>query len=168
MAELRHRYSGSGKSAIGEDLAKKLNYTYIDGDDFHPALNIEKMANGEPLTDNDRWPWLEIVARKLSSCEGVAIAGCSVLKKSYREFIASFIKEPVQFIFLDGSYELINGRMAAREGHFMPTSLLKSQFETLEMPENDENHISVSIEGTKEQVVEAITMKIQEQFRSPL
>ena len=141
--------AGSGKTSIGENVAAKIGGTYIDGDDYHPQANIEKMANGTPLTDEDRWPWLEVVANELVRTEGVVLAGCSALKKAYREFITQSAGEPVQFLYLDGSKQLIGERMAARTGHFMPTSLLDSQFATLEVPDKTENAVAIDISGTE-------------------
>ena len=153
--------AGSGKTSIGENVAEKINATYIDGDDYHPQANIEKMANGEPLTDDDRWPWLEVVANELARTEGIVLAGCSALKKAYRDFITANAGEPVQFLYLDGSKQLIGERMAARTGHFMPTSLLDSQFATLEIPGETENAVAIDISGTQDDVVQLIVEAIE-------
>jgi len=148
--------AGSGKTAVGEGAAKKVGGTYIDGDDYHPQSNIDKMASGDPLTDEDRWPWLEIISGELARIDGIGLVGCSALKKSYRKFIEKNAGEPVQFLYLDGSKELIAKRMAARTGHFMPTSLLDSQFETLEVPDRSENAVAIDISGTEQDVVKLI------------
>ena len=153
--------AGSGKTSIGENVAKIIDATYIDGDNYHPQSNIEKMANGEPLNDEDRWPWLEVVANELAQTEGIVLAGCSALKKAYRDFITANTGEPVQFLYLDGSKEMIGERMAARTGHFMPTSLLDSQFATLEVPDNTENAVAIDISGTQDEVVQLIVEAIQ-------
>ena len=155
--------AGSGKSTIGEGVAAKIGGTYVDGDDLHPQANIDKMSAGEALTDEDRWPWLTEVGRKLASIEGVALIGCSALKRSYRQLISQQADEPVQFIYLDGSRNLIGSRMAARKGHFMPTSLLDSQFATLEIPGSDENVFSVSIDATIEDIIGTIAKHIAAQ-----
>lgn len=152
--------AGSGKTSIGQSVAQQVSGTYIDGDDFHPPSNIVKMANGEPLNDDDRWPWLEIITGELAKIEGIGLVGCSALKKIYRDFITQNVSEPVRFLYLDGSKELIAERMAARTGHFMPTSLLDSQFEALEIPDKTENAIAINIAGTEQQVVKLIVDEI--------
>lgn len=154
--------AGSGKTSIGEGVAELIGATYIDGDDYHPQSNIDKMASGDPLTDEDRWPWLEIIAGELARMDGIGLVGCSALKKSYRDFITQNAGEPVQFIYLDGSKELIAKRMAARTGHFMPTSLLDSQFEALEVPLDSENKVSIDISGTEPEVVKLIVEAISQ------
>ena len=123
--------AGCGKTTIGEHLAAAVHGTFLDGDAFHPPANIEKMSQGVPLTDEDRWPWLEIFGREIAARSGTVIGGCSSLKRAYRDFITKAAGEPVLFIYLNGSRELIADRMGKREGHFMPTSLLDSQFATL-------------------------------------
>ncbi|MEM8539683.1 MAG: gluconokinase [Pseudomonadota bacterium] len=148
--------AGSGKTSIGESVAEQIGGTYIDGDDYHPQSNIDKMASGDPLTDEDRWPWLEIISGELARMQGIGLVGCSALKKSYRDFITKNAGEPVQFLYLNGSKDLIAERMAARTGHFMPTSLLDSQFEALEEPDESENAISIDISGTEPDVVKLI------------
>lgn len=157
--------AGSGKSSIGQAVAQKINASYIDGDDFHPQSNIDKMASGDALTDEDRWPWLERVAKELANLNGVGLAGCSALKRKYREFLTQFAGESVQFVYLAGSKDLIAARMREREGHFMPTSLLDSQFAALEEPEKGENYISVDISGSMDQVVNSIVGSLQNQDR---
>ena len=152
--------AGSGKTSIGESVAEQIGGTYIDGDDYHPQSNIDKMASGDPLTDEDRWPWLEIISNELARMQGIGLVGCSALKKSYRDFITKNAGEPVQFLYLNGSKDLIAQRMAARTGHFMPTSLLDSQFEALEEPDGSENAISIDISGTEPDVVMLIVEAI--------
>ncbi len=154
--------AGSGKTSIGEGVAEKIGGIYIDGDDYHPQANIDKMASGDPLTDEDRWPWLEIISGELARIEGIGLVGCSALKKAYRDFITNNVGEPVQFIYLNGSKELIAKRMGARTGHFMPTSLLDSQFEALEVPDETENSISIDISGTEQDVINLIVNEITE------
>ena len=148
--------AGCGKSTIGAAVAEALDCIYMDGDDFHPQSNIEKMSKGIALTDEDRRPWLKNVATRLAALKGTALAGCSALKKDYRNCIAEHAGEPVQFIFLNGSRELILKRMSDREGHFMPVSLLDSQFATLQIPDETENAISVDIDASLSQVVSSI------------
>jgi gluconokinase len=151
--------SGCGKSSVGAALAPALGAEYLDGDDLHPPANIAKMARGAPLTDDDRWPWLDLVGAELATPD--RILGCSALRRVYRERIVAAAGAPVCFIHLAGSRELIGGRMAARAGHFMPTALLDSQFATLEPPTSDELAISVSID----QPLQAIVADILAQLR---
>lgn len=129
--------SGCGKSSVGEALGALLGIPYFDGDDLHPAENVARMAAGEPLTDADRWPWLDRVAAVLAERAPV-IVGCSALKRAYRDRIRAGAGGPVRFVHLAGSRALIEDRMAARTGHFMPAALLDSQFATLEPPGPDE------------------------------
>ncbi|MHA2685684.1 gluconokinase [Vibrio harveyi] len=145
----------SGKTTIGEHLAKKLGRKFIDGDDLHPRANIQKMASGQPLNDDDRKPWLERIrdaAYSLESKNEHGIIVCSALKKIYRDQIREG-NENVTFLFLDGSKELILERMRARQGHFMKENMVNSQFETLERPEDESRTIFVSIDATIEDVV---------------
>jgi len=128
--------SGSGKSTIGELLAKKLDLPFFDADDFHPIENVEKMKAGNPLNDEDRAPWLvnlNQLARKELAKKG-AIITCSALKEKYRISLEKGLQTSPKWIFLKGDFELILNRMNQREGHYMPASLLQSQFDALEMP----------------------------------
>jgi gluconokinase len=154
--------AGCGKSSIGEALAHATRENFMDGDHFHPKANIDKMSSGKPLSDDDRWPWLQIVAKEMAAREGIVFAGCSALKKTYRETLTETAREPVGFIFLDGSRELIGSRMAAREGHFMPTKLLDSQFATLERPDDSELVVRVDINAKREEVVKDILAQLSE------
>ena len=130
--------SSSGKSTIGAALGRALHAPFLDGDKYHPEANVEKMRAGTPLTDDDRWPWLEALTAALKEAagrKGVAVGACSALKKAYRDFITERAGEPVLFVYLDGSREVIAERMAKRSHEYMPTSLLDSQFATLEVPD---------------------------------
>ena len=127
--------SGCGKSSVGEALGRAMGVPYIDGDDLHPEANVAKMRAGQPLTDADRWPWLDLVAETLRARAPV-ILGCSALKRRYRDRIR--LAGRVTFLHLTGSRELIQSRMTARQGHYMPPSLLESQFAALEPPGPDE------------------------------
>ena len=129
--------SSCGKSTVGELLALKLVVPFMDGGDLHPRANIEKMASGVPLTDDDRWPWLTLVGEWLAEQSGGGVIACSALKRAYRDRIRAAAPDTV-FVHLHGSRELMGARMAARPGHFMPTSLLDSQFATLELLGDDE------------------------------
>lgn len=154
--------SGCGKSTIAAALAQELRAIYVDGDMLHPASNIEKMSSGIPLTDDDRWPWLDHFAVSIAALEGPVVGACSALRRIYREHITSQTGEQVLFVHLDGSRELIGERMAARDGHFMPTSLLDSQFATLEVPGPDENAVSIDISGSTAEVVRQICRHLGE------
>ncbi|WP_321384707.1 gluconokinase [Rhizobium sp.] len=148
--------SGCGKSSVGAALAEKLGTSYVDGDDLHPAANIAKMSAGLPLNDEDRWPWLALVGESLSKTEGLAIIGCSALRRVYRDKIRSMVSEPVLFIHLAGSKEVIAARMGKRSGHFMPGSLLDSQFATLEPPQSDELALTIDIDQPLDGMISAI------------
>lgn len=154
--------TGSGKTAVGEALAHAISATYVDGDRLHPQANIAKMSAGIPLDDADRWPWLAKVGETLRQRPPPVIVGCSALKRAYRDFITERAGAPVLFIYLDGSRELISKRMHERTGHFMPTSLLDSQFATLEVPNEDENAIAVAIDAPLDQIVADIEAKFGE------
>jgi gluconokinase len=128
--------SGSGKTTIGEALARELGWTYLDADDFHPKVNIDKMAAGIPLQDADRWPWLDRINAKLLELQKQkrsAVVGCSALKQAYRERLARYIDQ-LRIVFLKGDFELIQERVSGRKHRYMPASLLQSQFDTLEPP----------------------------------
>ncbi|MDD1792785.1 gluconokinase [Enterovibrio sp. ZSDZ42] len=138
----------SGKTTIGELLAKRLGRKFIDGDDLHPRANIQKMSSGEPLNDDDRMPWLERIrdaAYSLESKNEHGVIVCSALKKKYRDQIREG-NQNVTFLFLDGDMDLIMTRMRARQGHFMKENMVKSQFETLDRPDNEPQTIIVSID----------------------
>ncbi|MEJ8474266.1 gluconokinase [Roseibium algae] len=137
--------AGCGKTTVGEHLSEALDWRFLDGDSLHPADNIEKMSKGTPLTDEDRWPWLGAVGSALQGSETSIIIGCSSLKRIYRDEIRKTAQGPVSFVHLAGSKELIALRMQERAGHFMPLSLLESQFAALETPGNDENTVTVDI-----------------------
>jgi gluconokinase len=133
-----------GKTSVGELLAERLSAHFIEGDRLHPASNVAKMSAGNALTDDDRWPWLAAVGQSLAGREA-AVASCSALKRVYREAIAKAANRPVYFIYLHGSRELLESRIGARKGHFMPASLLESQLATLQIPEPDELALKLDI-----------------------
>ncbi|MEZ9142104.1 MULTISPECIES: gluconokinase [unclassified Shewanella] len=152
-----------GKSTVGEKLATRLNAKFIDGDDLHPRANIQKMARGEPLNDDDRAPWLERVrdaAYSIESKNETAIIVCSALKQQYRDTIRDG-NQQVTFLYLEGSYELILARLQARSGHFMKQNMVDSQFSTLESPSQEALVVTVNVDNTIENIVTAAT----EQFR---
>ncbi|WP_338279423.1 gluconokinase [Sinorhizobium sp. KGO-5] len=148
--------AGCGKSAVGDALAAGIGASYIDGDDLHPPANIAKMSRGEPLTDEDRWPWLALVAQKLAAADRVLIVGCSALKRRYRDHIRAEAADSVTFVHLSGTKDLIAARMDARAGHFMPASLIDSQFAALELPASDENAITVCIDRPLARIVDEL------------
>ncbi|MFC3072058.1 gluconokinase [Shinella pollutisoli] len=153
--------AGCGKSAVGAALAARLGASYLDGDDLHPPANIDKMRRGEPLSDDDRRPWLTLVGERLAKPHGILILGCSALKRRYRDHIRSTAGAPVVFVHLSGTRDLIAARMAARAGHFMPPSLIDSQFDALEPPAADENAMTVDIDAPVEAVVDRIAASLQ-------
>lgn len=148
--------SGSGKSTLGVKLAARLKAKFIDGDDLHPRANIEKMASGQPLNDDDRTPWLcriRDAAFSLEHKQEYGVIVCSALKRRYRDLIREG-NQNVTFLFLDGDYALILARLRARKGHFMKTHMLDSQFATLEAPGDDEpDVVHVAIDADIDTVV---------------
>jgi gluconokinase len=147
--------SGCGKSTIGALLAARLRWEFEDADWLHPAANVEKMHSGIPLTDEDRWSWLDAVAAWIDRCRHSrrhGVVACSALKRAYRDVLIGD-RADVRLVYLKGDEELIARRIAARHEHFMPRGLLHSQFETLEEPGSDENPVVVSIEPRPEQIV---------------
>ena len=151
--------AGCGKSTVGAALAGRLGKPFLDADDFHPAANVAKMSRGVPLTDGDRWPWLDRLAQALrdeAERTGMAVAGCSALRRAYRQRLIATAGEPILFVFLQGSRDIVNERMATRSGHFMPTALLDSQFATLEPPGADENALVFDISASVSALAETI------------
>ena len=136
--------AGSGKSTVGSALAQRLRVPFVDADALHPTANIAKMAAGEPLNDDDRYPWLEKVGEWLANHHAGGVVSCSALKRKYRDRLRAHCPR-VEFLHLNGSPELINRRMSARTGHFMPSALLRSQFDTLEPLGADERGVTVDI-----------------------
>ncbi len=145
--------SGCGKSTVARDLSRRTGGVFLDGDDFHPAANVRKMAAGIPLTDEDRWSWLQTLndtLRQHAADAAPVFLACSALREIYREQLRAGL-DALTFIYLKGSRECIARRQGARHGHFMPASLLDSQFATLEEPADA---VVVSIEQSEEAVVE--------------
>ena len=137
--------SGCGKSSVGEALSAETKVTFMDGDALHPTSNIEKMSRGEPLDDTDRAPWLVQVGQALAQRKGPIVVGCSALKRKYRDIIRENAAEPVYFLHLDAPHKVLARRMSEREGHFMPASLLDSQFAALEPLAPDEDGALIDI-----------------------
>lgn len=146
--------SGSGKSTIGKLLSESLHIPFFDGDDFHPMANVEKMKSGQPLNDDDRKPWLETLADLIRNKKELILA-CSALKKSYRDILSE--GNEITYVHLKGSAQQIAERMSKRKSHFMPTQLLKSQFSTLEIPENA---IAVDISMSPKEIVSSVLERI--------
>jgi len=154
--------SGSGKSTIAAMLAARLGWTYEDADWFHPPSNVEKMHSGVPLTDDDRRPWLRGIAAWIDATRNIGghgVIACSALKRTYRDILVG-ARRDVRIVYLKGERELIARRMALRHGHFMPRSMLDSQFATLQEPGHDECPIVVSIEPLPYEIVDAIVAKL--------
>ena len=154
--------SGSGKSTIADQLAKRIGWSYEDGDKFHPASNVAKMKAGHPLSDEDRWPWLRAIAAEIDRvCQAGehAVIACSALKRVYRDILVHGSND-VRIVYLDGTQQLIADRLAKRKGHFMPPDLLPSQFRTLEPPGSDEDPVTVSIDALVEAIVDDIVNQL--------
>ena len=153
--------SGADKTTIGKLLARELGWRFVEADDFHPAANIEKMRSGQPLTDEDRWPWLDClrkqIERSLSAGENAVLA-CSALKRIYRDRLRS--SDEVKFVFLRGDYALVEKQLRSRHGHFMDANLLQSQFDDLEEPQPDENVLAIELGRTPGKIVEKIKTKL--------
>jgi gluconokinase/shikimate kinase len=152
--------AGCGKSTVAGLLAGRLGWDLAEGDDMHSAANIEKMAAGHPLTDEDRQPWLARVAawiREHTTAHRPGIITCSALKRSYRDVLRG---DGVVFVYLAASRELIARRLAARHGHFMPVALMDSQFAALEPPGADENAITVDVSGSPDQTASLIMAEL--------
>jgi len=154
--------SGCGKSTIASMLAHRLHWIYEDGDWLHPQSNIEKMHHGEPLNDEDRWPWLHAIADWIDATRRAGnhgVVACSALKRAYRDILIGDRRD-VRIVYLKGDRDLIARRIATRSDHFMPAELLDSQFKTLEEPKADERPIVVSIAPHPREIVETIVQKL--------
>ncbi|MGY0066365.1 gluconokinase [Streptomyces sp. QTS137] len=146
--------AGTGKTTIGPLLAARYGVPYAEGDDFHPPANIAKMSAGTPLDDDDRRPWLDAIGGWAHERAGLGgVVSCSALKRSYRDRLRA-AAPGVVFVHLTGGRALIEDRMSHREGHFMPTALLDSQFATLQPLEPDERGVAVEVTGSPEEITE--------------
>lgn len=150
--------AGSGKTTVGKMLAKKLGFEFADADDFHPPANIQKMSEGQPLDDRDRAEWLEKInefaRKKIESGSFNCLVACSALKEKYRKTLSEGIENQVVLVFLQGDFETVRQRLEQRQGHFLPPSLLQSQFQILESPANA---FVVDIRQSPDEIVEAIS-----------
>ena len=156
--------SGSGKTTVAVLLAAALGCQFREGDDLHPAANVEKMHGGTPLTDADRWPWLQKIAEEIDGWRAGGESGvmtCSALKRSYRDIIIGD-RPDVTLVYLKGSRDLIRRRMAARHEHFMPVALLDSQFATLQEPASDEYPIAIDVGGRPAEIAEEIVHQLEQ------
>jgi carbohydrate kinase (thermoresistant glucokinase family) len=154
--------AGCGKSTTGAALARALGWPFRDADSFHPPANIEKMSRALPLTDEDRWPWLAAIAEWIDERRETGKAGivsCSALKRAYRQRIVGTRRE-VRLVYLKGDMDLIGRRLRARKQHFMPATLLASQFTTLEEPHTEERPVIVSVAMSPRRVVDAILRQL--------
>lgn len=147
--------SGSGKSTVGAALAQRLRVPFADADDFHPQANIAKMTAGEALDDDDRYPWLEAIGEWLGEhCATGGVMSCSALKRKYRDQLRRHCPD-VGLLHLVGTPEVIGKRQASRPGHFMPASLLASQFDTLEPLEPDEHGVDIDVDQSIDAIVDS-------------
>lgn len=155
--------SGSGKSTIADKLAERTGWKYEDGDRFHPPSNVAKMSAGHPLTNEDRWPWLQAIAAEIDRACGAGehvVIACSALKRAYRDVLVHG-RDDVRIIYLEGTQALIADRLAHRKHHFMPPDLLDSQFKALQPPEASENAVTVSIDAPVEAIVDEIVRQLK-------
>lgn len=145
--------AGSGKSSVGRSLAQRLALPFIEGDDLHPASNVARMTAALPLTDADRWPWLEAVAAALRDAPKGAVVSCSALKRSYRDYLRSEAGGPITFVYLQAGRELLSRRLVTRKGHFMKQSMLDSQIEALETPVDEPDVLTLDASASIDSIV---------------
>ena len=154
--------SGSGKTTVAEALAKRLGWRFIDGDAFHPPANVEKMRSGTPLIDDDRWPWLRAIAAEIAqrrAAKDRVVIACSALKRAYRDVLVDGHAD-VLLVHMKGSRELIMSRLAPRQGHYFPASLLDSQFAALEELDAGENALTILIDKDVDAIVHEIVQAL--------
>lgn len=147
--------SGTGKTSVGEAIAAACGYRFVEGDALHPEENIRKMSAGIPLTDTDRWPWLEEIGRQLAAGDTPLVVSCSALRRSYRNRLRESAGKPVAFVYLHGDRDVLAGRMQRRTGHFMPASLLDTQLATLEDPSGEPLTVTIDIAPPPQEVIRA-------------
>ena len=149
--------SGAGKTTVGKLMARSLGWHFVEADDFHSAANIERMRSGHPLTDEDRWPWLERLREQIKrsvAAEENAVLACSALKRAYRQRLR--VSDEVKFVFLRGDYAVVEKQLRGRHGHFVNSELLESQFDDLEESQPDEHSLTIGLGRTPEGIVEEI------------
>ena len=154
--------SGCGKTTLANALAERLQWDFVEADTFHPAANVDKMRSGTPLDDDDRWPWLDAIATWIDLARAKkrpCIVACSALKRRYRDRLRGG-HDDVRFVYLRGEYETVASRMSGRSGHYMPPSLLHTQYEALEEPGSDENPIVVSVEKPVDELVKEVAARL--------
>lgn len=147
--------AGSGKTTIATALAERFGWSQAEADDFHSPANRAKMAAGTPLTDDDRWPWLESIRNWIDGEPGDLVLTCSALREVYRDVLRSAGTHRVRFLHLDGAAAVVRDRISARTGHYMPPSLLDSQFDTLEPLRADEDGVRIDVSGSVTEVLDA-------------
>lgn len=153
--------SGSGKTTVARNLANRLGWEFAEGDDFHPQANIDKMASGHPLDDDDRWPWLRAIGAWITERTEAgrsAVITCSALKHSYRDILRG---ADVVFVHLTGDRELLASRIGHRHGHFMPADLLDSQLADLQAPAADERAITVDVAPSPSEIADEVVARLQ-------
>ena len=158
--------SGAGKSTVALLVDKLLGWPFQEGDELHSPENVEKMRQGTPLTDEDRWPWIDRCRDWIDgrlAADGRGLITCSALRRAYRERLIGAHKDAVRILYLRASREILLDRLQHRTGHYMPVSLLDSQLHTLEEPASDENPIVVDVEQTPDEMIREILRKLREQ-----
>jgi gluconokinase len=167
MAVVVMGVSGSGKTTVGRALAEALGGRFIDGDDFHSDAARAKMAAGHALTDDDRWPWLNRVGAALAEGRATGrstVVACSALKRAYRDRIRAAVGAPLRFVYLAAEPQAMSRRVGARRGHFMPASLVDSQFAALEAPDGEPDVIALSAEATLADAIPLLAVRLRGEF----
>jgi len=153
--------TGCGKSTVGSAIAARIGARFCDGDTLHSAESVTKMSRGEPLADDDRWPWFARIADYFNAGEGSVVVACSALKRDYRDYLRREVGN-LRFLFLDASPEMITQRVSARQGHYMPASLVASQFATLERPDSENRVVVFSADAPLDDIVSGFLAGLSE------